>query len=190
MITRENYLQSAILKLQSGVFKRAGITIPEVKVSTGLPGGRGGKKAIGQHWHPGASTDNVGSIFISPVIDETYQVLGTLVHELIHAAIGNENGHNKVFGAAAKLVGLVGKLTSTTAGPELLEFLKVEVVAHIGAYPHSRLNLKENPIKKQTTRMVKMECPECGYIARTSAKNIAEHGPVVCPCNNEPMSEA
>jgi hypothetical protein len=186
MITRENYLQTSIAWLSKHLFEVNGYTVPQVKVSTGLPGGRGGKKAIGQHWSPQASTDQVGSIFISPTIDDTHQVLAVLVHELVHAVVGNEFKHGAVFSKCAKAVGLEGKMTCTTAGEYLTRSLKSLVEAH-GTYPHSRLNLADSPIKKQTTRMVKMECPECGYIARTSQKNIEEHGPVQCPCNNEPM---
>lgn len=187
MITRENYLQSAIELLSIGLFKRNGLTIPTVKVSTGLPGGRGGKKAIGQHWAPHASIDNVGSIFISPVIDETYLILSVLVHELVHASVGNEFKHGPVFTKAAKSVGLTGKMTATVASNELLDVLRDEVVSKIGVYPHAKLNISLSPIKKQASRMIKMECISCGYIARTSQTNLNDHGPVLCPCNNEPM---
>jgi hypothetical protein len=64
------------------------------------------------------------------------------------------------------------------------------IIAELGPYPHARLNLSLNPIKKQTTRMIKLECLACGYIVRTSRLNVAERGPVLCPCNHEPMEES
>lgn len=36
--------------------------------------------------------------------------------------------------------------------------------------------------------MIKMTCERCGYIARASRKLILNQGPVLCPCNQEPMS--
>lgn len=41
--------------------------------------------------------------------------------------------------------------------------------------------------KKQTTRMVKVVCAGCGYVARTTHKWLDEAGAPICPCNQEPM---
>lgn len=181
---REKYLQSAIDVFAKGLFKLNGYGLPEVKVSVGFPFGRCSKKIIGQHWVPEASDDLKGSIFISPTIDDTIQVLAVLIHELVHASVGNQHGHGGVFKQCALAVGLTGPMTETLPGDRLAERLR-GVSLKLGPYPHSKLNLNMRSIKKQTTRMVKMECPECGYIARTSWKNIAEAGPVFCPCNKK-----
>lgn len=81
---------------------------------------------------------------------------------------------------------LTGKMRSTVAGPDLVAHLN-GLIESLGPYPHGRLNLADRPTKKQSTRMIKMSCPECGYICRASATAISEHGPVICPCNSEPM---
>lgn len=47
-----------------------------------------------------------------------------------------------------------------------------------------------NRPKKQTTRMVKCECGECGYIARTSQKWLDEVGPPHCPSHGAMRVEA
>ena len=182
--TREEWLHAAIKQLKRELFKQ--YKIPAVKVSVGLPYGRGSKKAIGQHWHPAASDDKVGSIFISPTVDDDRAVLGILIHELIHAIAGNEAGHGKEFRKIAIGVGLVGRMVSTTPGKELTKKIK-KLIRKIGPYPHAKLNLNKGPIKKQSTRMVKVECLDCGYIVRTSRKNIEERGPTLCPCNHKPM---
>ncbi len=184
---RELWLLKAIDTHLAKLFKHNGFTFPEVKVSVGLPYGRGGKKVIGQHWHPDASDDKKGSIFISPTINDSSLVLATLVHELVHASVGNQAKHGPAFRAVATKVGLEGKMTECGAGPALKETLN-KIIARMGSYPHAKLNLSMNPIKKQTTRMIKMECPECGYIARASRKLILESGPTLCPCNKEPMA--
>lgn len=184
---REAWLTKAINSHLVKLFKQSGYTIPPVKVSVGFPGGRGSQKAIGQHWVPEASEDKKGSIFISPVIDDTLEVLGVLVHELVHAAVGNKHGHGPVFKRCALALGLTGNMRSTEIGPKLTKELK-KIIRQNGRYPHAKLNLKLAPIKKQTTRMIKMECEECGYIARASRTLILVKGATLCPCNRMPMS--
>jgi len=184
-INRETWLNQAVLKL-APLFQSKGYKIPQVKVSVGFPGGGSPRKRIGEAWHPKASADGLGSIFISPVLDESTRVLDVLVHELVHAVVGTEHGHGKVFKRCAVAVGLTGKMRSTVAGRELTTHLS-GLIETLGAYPHGRLNLSERPTKKQSTRMIKMECPDCGYICRSSMSSIVEHGPVICPCNLEPM---
>jgi hypothetical protein len=60
--------------------------------------------------------------------------------------------------------------------------------ARIGSYPHTKL-VPTLQIKKQGTRMLKLEAKDCcGYVVRTSQKWIDEGLPK-CPCDNE-MQEA
>lgn len=184
---RERWLLRAVDLFARRLFKHHDVTLPEVKVSVGFPGGRGSKRHIGQHWAPEASDDKKGSIFIHPIIDDSEEVLAILVHELVHAAVGNKHGHGPVFRKLALKVGLEGPMRESVAGPELQVKLKAWV-KQLGEYPHAKLNLDMGPIKKQTTRMIKMECGECGYIARASRKLIEHLGPVLCPCNSEPMN--
>jgi hypothetical protein len=184
---RELWLQRAIYPHLVNLFKQCGAKLPVVKVSVGLPSGRGSKKATGQHWCPEASDDKKGSIFISPTINDSIEVLGVFTHELVHAVVGNEAKHGPKFRRLAIDIGLSGKMTATHPGIPLRKKLR-EIVWKLGKYPHAKLNLAMNPVKKQTTRMIKMECDECGYIARASRKVIDEKGAAICPCGAGPLS--
>ncbi len=187
-MTREEYLAKAITLMSAHRFKPKGYKVPKFRVSVGLPYGRGSKKAIGQHWHPQASDDKIGSIFISPTINNTEEVLATLIHEVVHGVVGNEARHGPKFRKCAIAIGLTGKMTATVAGDDLKKYFKTVLIKKIGVYPHSKLNIEEGrPTKKQTTRMVKMFCPSCDYICRSSMSKIIDIGPVICPCNQEPM---
>lgn len=183
-LTREQYLELAIEAMRGSIFK--GYIIPKVRVSVGFPGGGSAKKRIGENWSPEASSDGIGQMFISPVLDNATEVLAVLVHECVHAVVGNKFKHGPVFRKCALAVGLEGKMTSTNATAELAKRLN-ELISTLGVYPHSKLNLSMRSIKKQSTRMIKMECSECGYIARTSQRNIDSFGAVQCPCNGEAM---
>jgi hypothetical protein len=127
----------------------------------------------------------VNQVYISPKLETAVEALDTLAHELVHAAIDPHPGHAGLFVKAAKAVGLTnGKPTSAGAGPELLALLG-EIAATLGEYPHVALNPGE--IKKQTTRLLKVECGSCGYTARVTAKWINDAGTPLCPCNESPM---
>lgn len=177
--TREEWLIAATHRLRDGMFLEQGITVPPtVRVSVSFPGGGSARKRIGEAWHPKSSADNIPQVFISPTLADPILVLDVLVHELIHTAYPDA-GHKKPFKDAMKKLGLTGKPTATVAGPELrgkLECLNTE----LGPYPHAAIKLSDR--KKQTTRLIKCECPYCGYVVRTTHKWIEEMGAPLCPC--------
>lgn len=190
--TREQYLELAVLKLRP-LFAEINVELPAVRVSVGWPsrGGIGAKnKVIGQCWATSVASDNVAQIFISPVLggddtEGTIKVMATLVHELIHAADDCQSGHKGAFGKMARAIGLQGKLTATyvEGGTDLYDRLVI-ILSELGPYPHAVLNPfemeKQRP--KQTTRMLKLECPNDGYVARTTRKWLDELGAPRCPC--------
>lgn len=188
MITRESWLDKAVSLISKNLFAKRGYKVPNVRVSVGFPYGSRGSKAIGQHWAPEASIDKRGSIFISPSQANGLEVLSILTHELVHAVVGNKVGHGPEFKKCALDVGLEGKMRSTTAGPELESLLGV-ILKRLGKYPHAKLEPGHGPVKKQTTRMIKMECFDCDYKVRASLTAITTHGAVICPCGEEMQVE-
>lgn len=188
--TREEWLTAAVSAL-TPLFTEVGRDLPAVRVSVGWPGGRGKKNAvIGQCWPTGLAADGVAQLFISPVLDEPVKVLATLTHELVHAVDNCENGHKAAFGRIARALGLEGKLTATTAGADLTEKLTA-VAATLGDYPHAALSTLALAQKKQSTRMLKVECAHgSGYIVRMTRKWLDEVGAPSCPCHSEEMVEA
>ena len=77
--------------------------------------------------------------------------------------------------------------SSGTSNPayERLEAQLKKVAGKLGDYPHARLDLSSR--KKQTTRMLKCVCKECGYVARTTQKWLESTGAPLCACNEEQM---
>jgi hypothetical protein len=145
------------------------------------------KRTIGQCWSPNCSADHATEIFISPYLGDGGQVAETLLHEMVHAAVGTECGHKGAFVETAKKLGLLKPWKSTSASPEL----KAKLLALLpGAYPHGSLNSLDSGIKKQGTRMVKVSCGGCGYTVRTTRKWLDGSGAPICPCNTKPMEES
>ena len=174
-------------------FKKSGYSIPKVRVSCGFPSVRAmsrGKYRAGECWSGAAAEDGKCQIFISPRENNVVAkdgVLEILAHEATHAAVGLEHKHGKVFRKCATAIGLEGKMTSTAAGDALVEQIK-GWAKKLGAYPHAAIKPGARAEKKQTTRMVKCTCKECGYSLRTSRLWLDKAGAPLCPCNQEPMS--
>jgi hypothetical protein len=155
---RESWLYHATVFLFDHM-QRCGLTLVPVRVSCGWPlsGGAGQKQVtIGQCFPPTMCADGVAQVFISPRLSDSIDVLGTLLHELIHASFNGRFGHRKEFSQAAKRVGLAGPPTATIVGPELLPLLR-EYVARSGVYPHAAI-VPEVKEKAPGSRLRLYEC--------------------------------
>jgi hypothetical protein len=155
---REIWLQQAAVFLLD-LMARHGLPRVEVRVSCGWPS-RGGisprRTVIGQCFASAVCADGRPQIFISPRLSDPLQVLGTLLHELIHAAVGCEHGHGAVFSQAARKVGLAGPPTATTVGDALRPVLQA-YLAQVGPYPHAAIVLNASH-KRPGSRLRLYEC--------------------------------
>lgn len=190
--TREEWLASAADRLRPAFLSCNGVIPVKVRYSCGWPAGRRGSnshKAIGQCWYPEASADGHVEIFVSPAIDDPVEVLGILVHELVHACLDVKAGHGPRFRKLAVALGLEGKMTATVPGPALRDTLS-KLASVIGPYPHAELRRGEaaDKPKKQSTRMIKVECPDCGYLVRTTRQWLSQGTPT-CVCGARMRAE-
>lgn len=176
---REQWLAKAAAHIAERVFKPAGIDLPvDFKVSCSWPGGGSASKRFGECWPRAASAAKVNEVFISPTISSAMAALGILTHELAHVADDCKSGHKGAFKRHAVAVGLIGEMTATVAGPLLQPKLQ-KIAGDLGAYPHATLSLAGR--KKQGTRMIKVECPECSGVFRTTQKWIKQADGLRCP---------
>lgn len=196
--TRESWLHAAI-EIFRPRFAEIGMPLPETfHVSVGFSYGAKAEsgKILGSCWARRASSDGINHIFISPESGDTTEVLETLLHELIHAADDCVSGHKGAFAEAATRLGFMGPMTATPASVELAADLMC-LAEVLGNYPHGVLtpapakvpaSIGSDPLgvaigfpggklhsgpATQGTRMLKLECPCCGYVVRTTAKWIA-----------------
>jgi len=196
-INRETWLNFMIDKAVP-LFDENGFKISDIrnklKVSCSfIQGSRGSKlkKAIGVHYNPCVSADGFHEMMIQPSIDNSVQAVGVLIHEMVHAIqthlYHDKNGllnvmpHGKEFRKIALSVGLQGKMTATTESPELK--VKIEKwIKEIGSeYPHAKMTLNDSR-KKQSTRMLKVECSalHCNNHFRTSRAKILSYANNIC----------
>ena len=178
-MNREEWLNELVAELRP-MFAAINAPLPEkIRVTSGLPSSkaRSLNKAIGEHWVGAASADGHDEIFISPVIAEPMEVAATLVHELAHAATPG-CGHKGEFVRVVRALWLEGKATATVAGQTFRENFG-PIVEAIGPYPHGALNV--GLVRKvQSTRLLKADCPICGYTIRLT-KKWASIGLPECP---------
>lgn len=181
-MTREQWLAAGVGALRPR-FQSLGYGLPGVvHASIGFPS-RGAlarrARVLGQCWAREASKDGNCQIFISPVLVGPVEVLDTLAHELVHVVTPGAK-HKGKFITVSRAVGLTeGKPTSAAAGPELKAVLE-RIANDLGPFPHPTLSPATPLIAKQSTRMVKCECPDCGYTARTTRKWL-DIGTPICP---------
>lgn len=187
---RETWLNKIAAKLAPAFAERGAPLPARIRIAIGFPstGSRG--KRIGECWDKTASGDGTFEILIRPDVDDPTEATAILAHELCHAAAGLKAGHGPGFRKVALAIGLEGKMKSTTAGPDFLALI-APILKAIGPLPHARLNLSgmtDKP-KKQTARMLKCECGECGYVARVARKWIEDKGAPHCPEHGPMIAE-
>lgn len=181
-VTREAWLVLALERIRERMADTTELRLPaDVRVSIGFPGGGSARKRIGECWPRARSASGVNEIFISPVLVDLPKLLDVLVHEAVHAADDCASGHKGAFKRAALAIGLTGKMTSTVAGEALAAWIAA-TVASLPAVDYGALSLDGR--KKQSTRLIKLECHDCGYTLRTTQKWL-DTGLPSCCCGGE-----
>lgn len=179
--TREQWL-NAFMDSARAEFERVGYPLPEkVRVSVGFTstGKRG--TSIGECWSEAASEDGYFEIFIRPNATSDARIADILTHELVHAAVGLRAKHGSTFKACATALGLEGRMTATTAGEDWYKWA-LPILSSIGPMPYGQLNDGMSSAKpKQKTNLLKVECPDCGWLARVTRKHIEPHSHLCCP---------
>ena len=158
MNTRESVLELALESLEE--------TFPElecrpfpVRVSVGFPLGQRKAKSPVQVFPSSASTDSRIEIFINPAIRDLAGAVAALARGLA-LAVSDCDKRSAGYRAAKAALEAVD-MTAAVA----------EIVADLPEYPGA---MDISGRKKQTTRMHKIECPTCGFIARMSDKWITQ----------------
>ena len=174
--TREAWLLAAVALLRP-LFAAKGFSVPPCQVSCGFAstGTRSGH--VGQCWSTKSASNELNQIFISPTLKSAYDVIDTLVHELVHAVDNCENKHGKEFKKIALKMGMKGPMRSAEAGPELKVTL-TSLIDTLGQYPHGHLKVGMRKAPRRDRPRAK--CKHCGYQV-PMLKKFLTYGPPICP---------
>jgi hypothetical protein len=180
LLTRERWLANFI-EASRPAFRAAGFPLPEeVRASVGFPSKGARSNVIGECWTRERSEDGHFEIFLRPSLQsDDSRIADVLTHELVHAAVGLAARHGPKFKRCATALGLVGKMTATTAGPGWHAWAD-PILAQLGPLPGASLADMTNGQKKQGTRLLKLVCTECEFTCRTTAKHIEAHDRLCC----------
>jgi hypothetical protein len=186
--TREEWLSKVAAKIAHTVFEPNGYTVPSnIRYSCGFPSKHATglrNRRIGECWSLDASDDQTFEILISPLLGDALQAADVLAHEIVHATVGLKHGHKGEFARCARKIGLVGKLTATTAGEGLKQILQ-QIIDEVGEYPHAKLRALNQRVFREGKSMVKLQCTACAaegnrYMLRMGAPSLRQGAPL-CP---------
>jgi hypothetical protein len=200
-LNREGWLHKLVEDYVAPHVKAAtGLSVPmsKIQISVGFPASRArpnknGVYTTGQCFH-GEDQGGIHHIFIHPgrdfaINNDGHGIAETVIHEYLHAALPAKTKHNKAFAKAANASGLEGKPTSTNATPALVETIR-GWIKELGPYPHKAVDA--GGFKKQTTRLLKVCCPDCGYVNEQGngytirvTQSWINVGLPTCPCGEE-----
>ena len=178
MKNREEWLNS-MKDFMEPVFKSHGYEFSNpILVSSGFCTK---KTAVGQCFAPVGKTDTI-HIFIDPSRGYGMDVAEILCHELIHAALGNKEGHGKLFKGACKKLGL--KPTRFTgATPEFIRWCR-PFIDRLGPYPHEIL--KRPMTTRFQSKMKIVKCVQCSFWVRIDEELLLPKR-ICCPYCQDPL---
>jgi len=206
---RETWLNE-LAALMAPRFAELGFPLPAFRVAVGFPSCGKDGRAAAECWNAKCSADGKFEILIRPDEGDSMMIAGHLAHELTHAAVGFDQGHKGNFAKVVLALGLLRPLTATVPGESFKTWAR-PFLDQLGAIPHAPLRWgaalamapreggadgeaadddaaplvgggSSNARKKQSTRLVKCVCGECGYTVRTTRKWL-EVGPPHCPAH-------
>lgn len=187
--TREGWLRAGMKLLDERFFKPGKHELPdELYVSIGWAKNAGKGNAIGQCFPPAwSSNEKTVNMFICPRLSDPVEVLATLLHEMVHAAVGCEHGHKAPFKKVIKEFGLAGKATATYAEPgSQCHSVLTEVSELLGPYPHVAMVARKKSKRGSMGGWVRlMSTNEENYKVLVSPKQLEEHGYPVDPWGDE-----
>lgn len=178
-ISRQTWLETAV-KHAMPEFNKHGYCVPQVRISCGFPSTGQRSSRIGECWSTKICSGGLNEIFISPLVDDSDEVLGIIFHELVHAVDDCKSGHGAAFKKIATTIGLTGKMIHAHPNDELGKIVKL-IIAKIGPYPHKRLIPKTRLTIKRERPYA--QCSECGYRV-PMLKKFLDVGPPICPTDN------
>jgi hypothetical protein len=183
-------------RVLAAAIKHFGLTVPPEKIILTIQS-KGRKNALGWFWSDSwkLKKESYHEINLSAEHLHEHNMGETLLHELAHAENCHCNiqdcdktgrRHNKKFKVMAEKLGL----TVAKAGSLGWAFTDL---AEPGKQFLDGINFDRSIFEmfrkgatkgKQGTRLLKCECPECGYVVRTTQKWL-DVGVPSCPCGAE-----
>lgn len=153
--------------------------VPKFEIRTGFPSAGIRSSNISESWKDDKTSSYV--VYIRPDRGNAENVAAALAFQMCQIAVDGNDEHGLLFRHVAISIGLKGRKRESKPGRLFSELVK-PILKKIGPLPSPDLELSNNLTKGgQTSRMKKVSCKECGYVARVSRKWLDMIGPPHCP---------
>lgn len=164
--TREEWLTAALGIIRARV---PGVA-SRVRVACGFPSTYTRSGTLSECWPDQASKDGTWEVLISPTVALPTEVFTLLLGSVLHTLPGAASKTSNTYRSACLDAGLAPADDSwkSLTGTEYLWETCGADLEGLGPYPHAEIQAGTK--KVQTTRMLKLTCPQCGYIVRTTAR--------------------
>lgn len=175
---REDWLRE-VASAMKGWFDDLGFPLPDFDVRTGFPSVGRRSPNITDSW----TQDNGATyvIMVRPDRSEANEVTAALAFQMCRIAVGERDQHGYLFRHLAISLGLKGTRSESPPGALFKEITK-SILEKAGPLPSPELlQIDKDKAPGQTSRMIKVSCSECGYVARVSRKWLSDVGPPHCP---------
>ena len=150
-----------------------------MKLSCGFPARQGKRGKVSASLIPPTNSEEFNAeVFVTPEID-TEEEVARAVLPLLVAVVTGDYKQGATYRNAIRTLNLHGQTLPTWVDGILRE---------LPHYPHASVTLPE--VKKQSTRLIKVHCAPCGYIARVSRSTLNTYGAPVCPACRQSFTEA
>lgn len=146
-MNRETWLNNLAAKMAPRLAEM-GYPLPKYRVSVGFGGNGQRSRSAAEVWHSSVSDDGTFEILIMPDVVEPNYLANCLAHELIHTAVGFDQGHKGKFAEVALAIGLERPMTATTPGPAFKEWV-APFLEELGPLPHAKLRFDREESKPE-----------------------------------------
>jgi len=165
--TREQWLDAAVAAIRA--------RIPEIgsriRCAPGFPRTFTRSGTVAEVIPDTDSQDGHFEVLIAPTLADPEGVFVALLGQVLHTLPGALTVASRAYRDALTNWGLAieGQDVSPTA--DFIEHWQGDIDG-LGPYPHAAVTVATR--KVQSTRMLKLTCPQCGYIVRTTGKWLAQ----------------
>lgn len=173
--TREEWLTACLDLIRAQV---PAIGNQRIRITCGFPSTFTRSGTLAECWPDAASKDGTWEVMISPTVALPVEVFVLVASMALHTVPGGASRTSNAYRAACMDLGLAPADESWRTLTATEDFWATfgDALEALGPYPHAEVMAAQK--KTQTTRMLKLVCPLCGYTIRTSAKWIATGLPV------------
>ena len=176
--TREQWLAAALEAMKPVAATLTGQNMADrIRIGVGFPSTYRRSGTLAECWPDVDSGDAHAEVIISPTIADPVEVFARLLGQALRTLPGAMSIASVSYREAFDAVHLtVGADKNAILYSDAFYDQWESLIAALGDYPHAELSVAVR--KTQSTRMLKLQCPQCGYIIRTTGKWVAQGIPV------------